>query len=461
MGGGGMGAGKPGDERVDGYVRISRVGDRRGERFISPVVQREEIEAWARAHAAEIIEVFYELDESGRRADRPLWLEAIGRIERGVTTGLVVATVDRFGRNELDALVAIGRVHAAGGHFYSAREDLDLATDAGRLLCHVLLSVAEFQSDRTQVGWQQAKEKMIARGAWPASAVPYGYRRTRGGRLRPDPVTADVVSELFRRRARGESMRALCRHLRETGVLSPRGQPGWSPHTLGGLFHRRVYLGEINWGGIRRLDAHPALIDAATFQRANRPPQHNRRRSATAPLLAGLVRCAGCSMSMSGCTRRSSAEQPVIYRCYGASVAGPCPAPAFIRADRLEPYVTEVAFGLLARRHARSPHAAGRAREALDAAEAALRRYRDNDALVKRVDAAVFAAGMAVRYDRVKAAQLDLALAEEADDLTGLPTPEVAERDWLTLAPTPAATCSASSSTAPSSTAATSPPPIA
>jgi hypothetical protein len=32
---------------VDGYVRASNVGKRKGERFISPKVQREGIEAWA------------------------------------------------------------------------------------------------------------------------------------------------------------------------------------------------------------------------------------------------------------------------------------------------------------------------------------------------------------------------------------------------------------------------------
>src|SRR4051812_15575157 len=61
---------------VDGYVRVSQVGDREGESFISPLVQRDQIEGWAKLHGAVVDEVFVELDESGARSDRPLLMRA-------------------------------------------------------------------------------------------------------------------------------------------------------------------------------------------------------------------------------------------------------------------------------------------------------------------------------------------------------------------------------------------------
>jgi hypothetical protein len=39
---------------VDGYVRVSRVAGRRGERFMSPKLQREQIAVWSRVHRASI-----------------------------------------------------------------------------------------------------------------------------------------------------------------------------------------------------------------------------------------------------------------------------------------------------------------------------------------------------------------------------------------------------------------------
>jgi DNA invertase Pin-like site-specific DNA recombinase len=75
---------------VDGYVRVSRVGLRRGERFISPQIQREEIKSWAAGGNVRLLEVFEELDTSGRRVAQPQLARAIARIEDGTSQGLVV-----------------------------------------------------------------------------------------------------------------------------------------------------------------------------------------------------------------------------------------------------------------------------------------------------------------------------------------------------------------------------------
>src|SRR5262249_4696444 len=118
---------------VDGYVRVSQVSGRGGARFISPIVQREQIEAWAKAHGAVVGEVHEELDESGARADRPLLLRAIERVETKECDGVVVAKLDRFGRSLVDSLAAIERIRKAGGTFVSVQDGLDLSTDTGKL----------------------------------------------------------------------------------------------------------------------------------------------------------------------------------------------------------------------------------------------------------------------------------------------------------------------------------------
>jgi DNA invertase Pin-like site-specific DNA recombinase len=79
----------------DGYVRVSQVRGRSGERFISPALQRQQIEGWIRLRGGLIGDVFDELDESGARRDRPLLEQALQRIENGASQGLVVAKLDR------------------------------------------------------------------------------------------------------------------------------------------------------------------------------------------------------------------------------------------------------------------------------------------------------------------------------------------------------------------------------
>jgi site-specific DNA recombinase len=149
---------------VDGYVRVSQVAGRGGLSFISPSVQREQIEAWAKLNSAQLAQVFEELDESGARADRPLLEEAVRRVETGISDGVVVAKLDRFGRSLISGLAAIDRIAKAGGTFASVQDELDVNTDTGRLVLRILLSMAEWELDRLRGVWSVAQQRAIARG---------------------------------------------------------------------------------------------------------------------------------------------------------------------------------------------------------------------------------------------------------------------------------------------------------
>jgi hypothetical protein len=68
---------------LDGYVRVSQVGGRSGESFMSPALQREQTERWDLTQLHLLATVHEELDESGARSDRPLLMEMLGRVEQG------------------------------------------------------------------------------------------------------------------------------------------------------------------------------------------------------------------------------------------------------------------------------------------------------------------------------------------------------------------------------------------
>lgn len=64
-----------------GYVRISRVAGREGDSFLSPDLQRQSIARVCEREGLQLVEVLKELDRSGGDADRPLWNQAIERVE--------------------------------------------------------------------------------------------------------------------------------------------------------------------------------------------------------------------------------------------------------------------------------------------------------------------------------------------------------------------------------------------
>ena len=410
---------------------MSRVGKRYGERFISPAVQREEIATWAHRRGVVLLRMFEEMDESGARANRPLLQEAIRRVESGQSDGLVVSKVNRFGRSLIDGLVAIERIRDAGGTFYSVHDGFDSGTDAGRLVLRIMLSMAEWDIDRARADWAVARERAISRGVSLYSSVPVGYRKTRSGRLLPHPRTGPLIVEVFRRRAASEPIPRLCLFLESEKVLTGHGNPGWVPSVLHRVIKNRVYLGEKRDKGRVFVGSHPALIDPATWERAQQPrPLFHHYEPHEPLLLTGLARCAGCSMRLSA--KRQDA--PILYyTCKRHFSGGRCPTPGFVKTSRLDDYVLDAFYTLLGRRRDPPVGEISAMEERLSQVSHDLSSYRDNDNWRRMLGDDAFTTGVATRVERVREARLKLSDTRSRIEAHALPSADEIRDQWPTL----------------------------
>lgn len=393
---------------LDGYVRVSRVRNREGERFVSPGVQRQQIVSWAEAHGAELGQVFEELNESGARSDRPQLIEAIERVERGESGGVVVAKLDRFGRSVLDGLRAIQRIEQAGGTFVSVQDGFDLGTSTGRLILQVLLSIGEWELDGMRSSWEVARERATSRGVYIGGA-PIGYRKRADGRLRIDRQEAVLIREIFRRRADGESFLEIARSLNAKGAKTRRGLP-FAFSSIYQILRNPVYRGEAHHGVYRKAGAHEAIIDRALWQLCQYGPRPRNLRYQS--LLSGMIRCASCGRMMSTYPFPESDWRYHAYICGDAQ--GICSAPAYVRGDELDPLVEEFIFN-----HCRQPEADAerRIRECeseLEAADKDLVSYRDEPAILTALGASAFAEGLAARQLQLEKSLVNLATARRA-----------------------------------------------
>jgi DNA invertase Pin-like site-specific DNA recombinase len=418
---------------LDGYVRVSQVGGRAGETFISPEVQREEIKRWATRHGAVIAHVFQEMDVSGARRDRPMLQAALERVERGESRGIVVAYLSRFGRSLIDGVTAIQRITDAGGTFVSVREGLDLSTDIGRLMLGVLLSVAEWELDRTRENWLVARERAVARGVCTFEG-PYGYRRKPDGRWEPHRVTGPVVTELFRRRAAGASISDLTRWLASEGHTT-RGGKRWYPGDLSRLLGRRLYRGELRHGDYVNLTAFEALTDEVTWARAQGEYRAPTRAGKTLPLLSGIVRCAGCQRLMHIVAHHPGASyEHRLYYCGRAQLTGPCQARAKVLEENADSYVEAIFWQELgAARRMSAELRLERLQEDVRRREQEFAHYRDNPSLPGRIGPDRFAEGLAVRARRLDRARAAASRALVTADTPKLPAAAELRARWPTM----------------------------
>ena len=194
-----------------GYVRVSRVGQREGDSFLSPTLQRESIETVCQREGVELVDVYEELDRSGGDAARPLWNRAIERIEAGEAQALArLLEPQPLCQVDLDAKRAIDRIEGAGGRLLSEEGAEGLSRD-------LLLVVAEHERLRHADALRRAEVSAVERGIHLASRVPTGYTRDPETRRLVPNEMAPVVAEVFRLRAKGRGWTRLARWFVERG----------------------------------------------------------------------------------------------------------------------------------------------------------------------------------------------------------------------------------------------------
>lgn len=412
---------------LDGYVRVSRVSGREGESFISPRVQRERIEMFAKLHGHHVVAWHEDLDEPGSRVERPGFQAALARVEAGATGGIAVAKLDRFARSVADAATAIRRIDQAGGQLVSVEDNFDSSTPMGRFAMQMVLALGELELARIRESWATAQAYAVDRGVHIASRAPTGYRRGSDGRLEPVKRDADAVREVFRRRASGASWRELADLLSRRRVVGPYGNEHWTVAAISKLVANPVYTGEARSGKHHKANAHPAIVTTAEWQAAQGARSESVSRSGDGALLSGILRCGGCRYVLKPDTMRGrNGDKLRLYRCRGDHAAGRCPEPASVLGRVIEPYVEQVFLDALGpdgplARSTRSDRELDAARQAVDDAEAELEAWIALS--VTALGREAYLAGLTSRQRRLDEARetLQAALAAAAGPLADVP----------------------------------------
>lgn len=333
---------------LDGYIRVSRVGGREGEGFISPDVQERAIREWAGRNGVDVVVQPHELNVSGGTMDRPVFNRIMERIRAGESGGVVVYKTDRFARTLVGAVNTLAEIGAHGAAFASATEpSLDYTTPGGKAFLQTMFVFAEFVRSSLKESWAVAQRSAVDRGVHIAPNGFLGYVKGPDGRLVPN-ADAPLVVEAFKRRAGGEGWGSLAAWLDGAAPLPDGGL--WTGKRVLGLCAKRVYRGEASRYVVQDVDgrgpvvnahAHPALVTEGDWQAAQVNPRlarGGRRDGKPLPLLSELARCAACRYSLS---QGPGQDGERMYKCRGKHASGRCPEPAHVLAEVLEHHVEE------------------------------------------------------------------------------------------------------------------------
>lgn len=324
---------------------------------------------------------------------RPAGSDMLRAARDGRFAGVLFYRVSRLGRRLNVVLKAHETLDEIGVALRSATEPIDTTTPIGRFVFQMLGAFSEL--DRESILDQMASGKLRnARdfGAWFGTA-PLGYtvvdRRLAPctDEIAPGLRECDLVRDIIQRIANGSSVHKeadrltalgiapFVRHVARDGTVTIRTEfkprrggekrpaSEWSVQRISRLVRSPIYKGThtfVNRKGEASVPV-PALVDAATWERANNQVEANRWREHTGTkahyALTGKVVCANCGTKYTGHHIKRYDGTKVANRYYrcpgyttsvvdGQTVRTRCPGKA-IGADALEDFVWKWAKEIL------------------------------------------------------------------------------------------------------------------
>jgi len=107
--------------------------------------QEPDLQKWADAQDQPVR--FFRDKCTGKNMDRPKWNRLEEHIRSGSVSQVVVWRLDRLGRTAKGLTALLAELQERSVGLVSLREGLDLSTPAGRLMAHVLASVAQYETE--------------------------------------------------------------------------------------------------------------------------------------------------------------------------------------------------------------------------------------------------------------------------------------------------------------------------
>jgi site-specific DNA recombinase len=304
--------------RCYGYIRVSKDPNKDK---LSPDIQRQLIERYARKERLELVEIFGDVDVPSRKIEfAGTWAKLADSLK---PTDLIITNdSSRLGRDLYETLTRAREVARLGAEVISLEGNIETDRAAGKFAFHVLLATAQFINDQLSERMQAMHAYKAQRGEWSGGGTPpFGYTYRVGAKklevLEPE---ARVVREMYQLRDRGWSYNAISRDMADRGIAGKKGRMNYSSvkqilinPTYAG---KRAHRGEIYEG------LHDAVIEQGLWERVQARNRQSSTKEAAARrwLLSGLCVCGECGSKMVYWTGESKGRKRRTIQCKEAKM---------------------------------------------------------------------------------------------------------------------------------------------
>jgi site-specific DNA recombinase len=208
--------------RVVGYVRVST--EKQAEGGISLDAQTAKIRAMAVVKGVEVADILVDAGASAKSLGRPEMTRLLALIDARAVTTVIVAKLDRLTRSIRDLSDLLDRFERRGVSLVSVAESLDTRSSAGRLVIHILGSVAQWEREAIGERTREALQHKKAQGQ-RVGTLPFGFQLVKDSttHLEPAPVEQRLLARFQALRAAGKTYEQIAAAVTAEGATTRRG----------------------------------------------------------------------------------------------------------------------------------------------------------------------------------------------------------------------------------------------
>lgn len=296
------------------YARFSSSSQREA----SIEEQMQACEEYAIRNKHSIVKKYSDSAMTGRNDNRPDFQRLLADSSKRIFQGVLVYSIDRFGRNMRQSIENIAKLEDNGVEILSAMEKF--TTDAsGKFFRNLMMAQAQFSSDfsaeKIQRGMDYNGERCLSTGG----NIALGYKVNKESkRFEINPDTAPIVKTIFEMYADGKTVTEITTHLNSLGCKTARGVP-FNKNSLHTMLKNKRYLGVYTYKGTEIPDGMPRIISDELFEKVAEIMAKNKKAPARARakveyLLTTKLFCGHCKEMMTGFS--GTAKQGRVYNYY-------------------------------------------------------------------------------------------------------------------------------------------------
>jgi DNA invertase Pin-like site-specific DNA recombinase len=193
-----------------------------------------------------LVDIYADFQPGGSIDKRGEFQRILADCEAGKIDIIITKSVNRFGRNTLDSLNALNKLHVYGVKVFFESESIITSDRQNDFLFTLLQTTAQQENqDRSQnIRWGITR-KVESGNSQLLKRKCYGYSLDEDGNLQIIDYEADVVRSIYTMYLQGYSIIGIVRELKGKNIKSPTGKDIWSKRTVDMILSNEKYTGDV------------------------------------------------------------------------------------------------------------------------------------------------------------------------------------------------------------------------